>query len=63
MMMIIIIIVIIIIIIIIIIIDKELNILFEPKVARRTIERSQKSVISQNYEIVRDFRAYNYANA
>ena len=46
---------IIIIIIIIIIVDKELNILFEPKVARLTIERSQKWVISQNCEIVKRF--------
>ena len=35
--------------------DKELNVLFGPKVARLTIERSQKWVISQNCEIVKRF--------
>ena len=35
--------------------DKELNMLFGPKVARVTIERSQKWVISQNCEIVKRF--------
>ena len=35
--------------------DKELNILFGPKVARLTIERCQKWVISQNCEIVKKF--------
>ena len=35
--------------------DKELNILFGPKVARLTIERSQNWVISQNYEMVKRF--------
>ena len=35
--------------------DKELNMLFRPKVARVTIERSQKWVISQNCEIVKRF--------
>ena len=35
--------------------DKELNMLFGPKVARLTIERSQKWVISQNCEIVKRF--------
>ena len=34
---------------------KELNMLFGPKVARVTIERSQKWVISQNCEIVKRF--------
>ena len=32
---------------------KELNVLFGPKVARLTTERSQKWVISQNCEIVK----------
>ena len=32
--------------------NRELNMLFGPKVARLTIERSQKWVISQNCEIV-----------
>ena len=36
--------------------DKELNMLFGPKVARVTIERSQKWVISQSYEIVERFQ-------
>ena len=35
--------------------EKELNALFGPKVARFTIERSQKWVISQNCEIVKRF--------
>ena len=35
--------------------DKELNMLFGPKVARLTIERSQNWVISQNCEIVKRF--------
>ena len=35
--------------------DKELNMLFGPKVARVTIERSQMCVISQNCEIVKRF--------
>ena len=35
--------------------DKELNVLFEPKVARLTIELSQKLVISQNCEILKRF--------
>ena len=35
--------------------DKELNMLFRPKVTRLTIERSQKWVISQNCEIVKRF--------
>ena len=35
--------------------DKELNMLFGPKVARLTIERSQKWVISENCEIVKRF--------
>ena len=35
--------------------DKKLNMLFGPKVARLTIERSQKWVISQNCEIVKRF--------
>ena len=35
--------------------DKELNMLFGPKVARVTIERSQKWVNSQNCEIVKRF--------
>ena len=35
--------------------DKELNMLFGPKVARETIERYQKWVISQNCEIVERF--------
>ena len=34
---------------------KELNMLFGPKVARLTIERSQNWVISQNCEIVKRF--------
>ena len=33
--------------------DKELNMLLGPKVARLTIERSQKWIISRNCEIVR----------
>ena len=33
--------------------DREMNMLFAPKVARVTIERSQKCVISQNCEIVK----------
>ena len=35
--------------------DKELNMLFGPKVARLTIEQSKKWVISQNCEIVKRF--------
>ena len=35
--------------------DKELNMLFEPKVGRLTIERTQQWVISQNCEIVRKY--------
>ena len=35
--------------------DKELNMLFGPKVAWLTIERSQNLVISQNCEIVKRF--------
>ena len=35
--------------------DKELNMLFGPKVSRVTIERSQKWVISQNCKIVKRF--------
>ena len=35
--------------------DKELNMLFGPKVARVTIERSQKWIMSQNCEIVKNF--------
>ena len=35
--------------------DKELNMLFGPKVARVTIALSQKWVISQNCEIVKRF--------
>ena len=35
--------------------DKELNMLFGPKVAKVTIERSPKWVISQNCEIVKRF--------
>ena len=35
--------------------DKELNMLFGPKVARVTIERSQKRIISRNCEIVKSF--------
>ena len=35
--------------------NKELNMVFGPKVARVTIERSQKWVVSQNCEIVKRF--------
>ena len=35
--------------------DKELNMLFGPKVARVTIERSQKWVNSQNCEMAKRF--------
>ena len=35
--------------------NKELNVLFGPKVARFTIEPSKKWVISQNCEIVKRF--------
>ena len=35
--------------------DKELNMLFGPKVARVTIERSKKWVISRKCEIVKRF--------